>query len=362
MAALQRAAEPAVLNAALVRAALEEHGGPGAADAPPDAVTQLRLSYRKLLAVENLAPYARLRELRLDNNRLTRVDGLAHLRGSLARLDLSFNAIAALEAGQLDFPLLTELSLHSNQLRTLDGAGLAAGCPALQLLSLGANRLADAGELLRHLRPLRALRALTLGGNPLCGSVAPSAAGYRCHCVAVLPQLRYLDAQAVTHAEVRAVREGGVPPELLAEVEAADAAEARAAEAAAAAAARARRLGAAGVEAAAALAEASLFEGDAEYARWRSLPGVAAAVAEFAAGCGAALEELVVAGAERSGVIEVGSGGTQAPGAADGAARCQGGWRASGPPYRVSFPPKPAHPPTARSARSPPSRRPPSSW
>lgn len=96
MAALQRAAEPAVLNAALVRAALEEHGGPGDDDAPTEAVTRLRLSYRKLLAVENLAPYARLRELRLDNNRLTRLDGLAHLRGSLERLDVSFNRLAAL--------------------------------------------------------------------------------------------------------------------------------------------------------------------------------------------------------------------------------------------------------------------------
>ena len=117
-------AEPAVVSVALIVAALEEEerwapgggesksgggGSAGGAAAPPvDAsgltsavpkpatapheALSLTLSFKGLLKIENMNLLPRLRRLRLDNNSLTRIEGLESVP-ALEWLDLSFNKV-----------------------------------------------------------------------------------------------------------------------------------------------------------------------------------------------------------------------------------------------------------------------------
>ena len=224
-----KAKEPTVISMHLLRATLDaadaEDAPPGEPPRPPVALpdaTALRISFRGLLRIQNLDCLRSLKRLHLDNNNITRIEGLDCLAGTLEWLDLSFNAIASLE-GLAALTRLTDLSLYNN--RITEVSGLSA-CTSLQCASLGNNLVEDLLATVLLLRKMPALEVLTLEGNPLCKQGEGGRDMYRPYCFAFCPRLKYLDYQLVTDAERLAAREGGVPSEKLAEVEEADAAEA----------------------------------------------------------------------------------------------------------------------------------------
>lgn len=297
----KRLREPTVLSPALIRESIEAEerkvlrsdvDSSTFVPTPPQEALALRLSFRRLTRVENLHPLMRLLELRLDNNSLANLDGLQHLK-HLRVLDVSFNRIASLESGQLDFPELTELSLFNNELRTM--SGLKSGVPRLELLSLGNNSIGELKDVL-HLRGMKRLRALTLDGNPICGA---SRNGYRHFCIAFLPHLRFLDAQLITLSEQKSSREGGVDAELLSEIEERDLVAARESEKEAEAEGRRATLAACNAEVAVTLMGA-MASADPEYARWRTLQGAAQAAQEMETQCKTAGNALAATGVEKS--------------------------------------------------------------
>lgn len=171
--------------------------------------------------------------LSLSQRALTSMDGLGILIG-LRALDLSFNALVALDASALaGMSLLEELDISFNK---IDGKALAAlaGCrrlrtlslfhniitslealpllPALQLLSLGNNRLVNIAELAHLRRATPVLEALSFDGNP----ARVAAGGYvqaRAVCLSLLPHLKYLDHALVLDSWRSADSVGGISSE-----------------------------------------------------------------------------------------------------------------------------------------------------
>jgi hypothetical protein len=84
---------------------------------------------------------------------------------------------------------LTSLDCSGNALRCVRGV---AALPRLRDADLRHNALATLADATAPLRPLTALRQLSLAGNPLCGAFA-SADTYRAAVAAALPQLTHLD-------------------------------------------------------------------------------------------------------------------------------------------------------------------------
>lgn len=303
MASLRRAREPVVISLSLIRTAIEEHeklsqkcdvDNSGYVPTSPEDVLALRLSFKRIHKIENLSYCGNLRELRLDNNKIETIEGIEHLK-HLEVLDLSFNSITQLQ--NLRFPKLTDLSLFNNELTAIAGLD---DCPNVQCLSLGNNQIGELQQVLQ-LRGHKGLRALSLDGNPMCTA---SRNGYRYFCAAFLPQLKYLDAQLITLSEISAAREGGVPAELLAEVEDKEANEAKTKEKEAALAAKLALLAAGNLDATVTLFD-SLFADDADYAKWRTMHGVPQALEEFKAAFKTSADELAAVGMEKSRAIDV---------------------------------------------------------
>lgn len=116
--------------------------------------------------------------LRLNNNHLTNIDGIANLINQLLEyperltwLDLSFNKLA-------DIP--QELT----------------SMPNLKIIYLHGNHLADLPSILKALKTLMELYSVTLHGNPVEGRK-----GYRNKVLASLPHLKSLDFNNVTAAD-----------------------------------------------------------------------------------------------------------------------------------------------------------------
>lgn len=151
-------------------------------------------------------------DLRLDNNRISKIENLAHLR-HLQKLDLSFNVISTIE-GLGTLTELTDLVLHGNRIRVISDDLLKL--PKLDYLSLGCNEVSDMSELLK-LRHSRKLRALVLDGSPISEKE-----DYRAYAVAFIKSLKFLDFVGVSDEERDAAREGGVPLEELKAIEAPD--------------------------------------------------------------------------------------------------------------------------------------------
>lgn len=178
----------------------------------------LSLSFKHLLKIENLQLLTSLKRLRLDNNSITRIEGLepcVHLEW----LDLSFNKLKKIEnLGHLS--KLRDLSLYNNELTSVDGIadGILATGP-LQVLSLGNNLMVRLEETIIKLRSLKNLEVLNMDGNPLCKPMEGQRCPYKVFVHGFLPKLKYLDYEMVTAAEKDSARDGGVPAEVLAEVE-----------------------------------------------------------------------------------------------------------------------------------------------
>ena len=95
---------------------------------------ELRLSFSNILKIQNLRGLSKLKKLCLDNNIISKIEGLGEELANLEWLDLSFNNISVVE-GLDNLQSLIDLSLFHNRIEVLD-AGLDR-CQRLNLLSRG---------------------------------------------------------------------------------------------------------------------------------------------------------------------------------------------------------------------------------
>lgn len=128
---------------------------------------RLDLSANQLAELEWLPLHGMplLRVLRLGSNELVRLNGGALERlSNLRELSLEKNRIRLIEHGAFaGLHALLELRLDDNALRSLDHIG---PLPALELLTLGGNRVSEVAEL-DKLTHLGALRAIACAANPV---------------------------------------------------------------------------------------------------------------------------------------------------------------------------------------------------
>ncbi|GMH65742.1 hypothetical protein TrRE_jg4963 [Triparma retinervis] len=131
----------AVIDEELIQHALAESADPSAGGALSLAAmvseaTSLRLSFKSIKKIDNLAGFENLTTLCLDNNVLDSICNISHLT-QLKWLDLSFNNITEIE-GLNSCTQLMDVSLFNNKIETVQGLD---DCKELQCLSLGNNKI-----------------------------------------------------------------------------------------------------------------------------------------------------------------------------------------------------------------------------
>ncbi|KAF4012442.1 hypothetical protein G4228_003189 [Cervus hanglu yarkandensis] len=145
-------------------------------------VLSLQLDFQNILRIDNLWQFESLRKLQLDNNIIEKIEGLENLT-HLVWLDLSFNNIEAIE-GLDTLVNLEDLSLFNNRISKIDSLDALV---KLQVLSLGNNHIGNMMNII-YLRRFKALRTLSLSGNPVAENE-----DYKMFICAYLPDLVYLD-------------------------------------------------------------------------------------------------------------------------------------------------------------------------
>ncbi|XP_005523111.1 PREDICTED: leucine-rich repeat-containing protein 48 [Pseudopodoces humilis] len=184
--------EPNIIDDEMVQKAIEERSPDNLGElareesVKPKAVTQLQLSFKSILQIDNLWPLENLTKLQLDNNIIEKIEGLQSLV-HLVWLDLSFNNIEVIE-GLDTLVKLQDLSLYSNRISKIEHMDTLQ---ELQIFSIGKNNLTILEDVV-YLRRFKNLRTLNLGGNPFC-----SQEHYTLFVVAHLPSLVYLDFKLV---------------------------------------------------------------------------------------------------------------------------------------------------------------------
>ncbi|KAM6250050.1 dynein regulatory complex subunit 3 isoform 2-T2 [Porphyrio hochstetteri] len=146
------------------------------------AVTELQLSFRNILQIDNLWQFENLTKLQLDNNIIKKIEALESLV-HLVWLDLSFNNIEVIE-GLDTLVKLQDLSLYNNRISRIEHMDTLQ---ELQIFSIGNNNLTTMEDVI-YLRRFKNLRTLNLSGNPFCDNEQ-----YTLFVVAHLPDLVYLD-------------------------------------------------------------------------------------------------------------------------------------------------------------------------
>ncbi|XP_071427190.1 dynein regulatory complex subunit 3 [Pithys albifrons albifrons] len=149
-------------------------------------VTELQLSFKSILQIDNLWQLENLTKLQLDNNVIEKIEALESLV-HLVWLDLSFNNIEIIE-GLDTLVKLQDLSLYSNRISKIENMD---ALQELQILSIGKNNLSSLEDVV-YLRRFKKLRTLNLSGNPFCVDEQ-----YTLFVVAHLPNLVYLDFKLV---------------------------------------------------------------------------------------------------------------------------------------------------------------------
>ncbi|KAJ7424696.1 dynein regulatory complex subunit 3 isoform X1 [Pitangus sulphuratus] len=149
-------------------------------------VTELQLSFKSILQIDNLWQLENLTKLQLDNNLIEKIEALESLV-HLVWLDLSFNNIEVIE-GLDTLVKLQDLSLYSNRISKIENMDTLQ---ELQIFSIGKNNLTNLENVV-YLRSLKSLRTLNLSGNPFCDDKQ-----YTLFVVAHLPNLVYLDFKLV---------------------------------------------------------------------------------------------------------------------------------------------------------------------
>ncbi|XP_051488052.1 dynein regulatory complex subunit 3 [Apus apus] len=192
MSQLPNSIEPNVIDDEMVQKAIEE-------EYPEDLrelakidginfkeVTELHLSFRNILQIDNMWQFESLTKLQLDNNIIEKIEALETLV-HLVWLDLSFNNIEVIE-GLDTLVKLQDLSLYSNRISKMEHMDTLQ---ELQVFSIGKNNLTVLEDV-TYLRRFKNLRSLNLSGNPLCHDEH-----YKLFVVAHLPDLLYLDFKLV---------------------------------------------------------------------------------------------------------------------------------------------------------------------
>ncbi|KAM9290994.1 dynein regulatory complex subunit 3 [Morus bassanus] len=193
MSQLYNSIEPNVIDDEMVQKAVEEQ-------CPEDIgklakseginfkdVTELQLSFRNILQIDNLWQFENLTKLQLDNNIIEKIEALESLV-HLVWLDLSFNNIEVIE-GLDTLVKLQDLSLYNNRISKIEHMDTLQ---ELQIFSIGKNNLTTLEDVI-YLRKFKNLRTLNLMGNPLCDDEQ-----YMLFVVAHLPDLVYLDFKLVS--------------------------------------------------------------------------------------------------------------------------------------------------------------------
>uniref|UniRef100_A0A8B9TD18 Dynein regulatory complex subunit 3 n=1 Tax=Anas platyrhynchos TaxID=8839 RepID=A0A8B9TD18_ANAPL len=150
-------------------------------------VTELQLSFRNILQIDNLWQFENLTKLQLDNNIIEKIEALESLV-HLVWLDLSFNNIEVIE-GLDTLVKLQDLSLYNNRISKIEHMDTLQ---ELQIFSIGKNNLTVV-----YLRRFKKLRTLNLTGNPFCEEEQ-----YVLFVVAHIPDLVYLDFKRVSDTTV----------------------------------------------------------------------------------------------------------------------------------------------------------------
>ncbi|KAM6121716.1 dynein regulatory complex subunit 3 [Phoenicopterus ruber ruber] len=193
MSQLYNSIEPNIIDDEMVQKAIEEQY-------PEDIrnlakreginfkdVTELQLSFRNILQIDNLWQFENLTKLQLDNNIIEKIEALESLV-HLVWLDLSFNNIEVIE-GLDTLVKLQDLSLYNNRISKIEHMDTLQ---ELQIFSIGKNNLTTLEDVI-YLRRFKNLRTLNLTGNPLCDNEQ-----YMLFVVAHLPDLVYLDFKLVS--------------------------------------------------------------------------------------------------------------------------------------------------------------------
>ncbi|NWW06956.1 DRC3 protein, partial [Oreocharis arfaki] len=190
--------EPNIIDDEMIRKAIEEKCPEDLGDLARGeninfkVVTELQLSFKCILQIDNLCSLENLTKLQLDNNVIEKIEGLESLV-HLVWLDLSFNNIEVIE-GLDTLVKLQDLSLYSNRVSKIEHMDTLQ---ELQIFSIGKNNLTIVEDVV-YLRRLKNLRTLNLSGNPFCDKEH-----YTLFVVAHLPSLVYLDFKLVRHSTVR---------------------------------------------------------------------------------------------------------------------------------------------------------------
>ncbi|CAM9508348.1 unnamed protein product, partial [Bubo scandiacus] len=197
MSQLYNSIEPNIIDDEMVQKAVEEQ-------CPEDIeklvkreginfkdVTELQLSFRNILQIDNLWQFENLTKLQLDNNIIEKIEALASLV-HLVWLDLSFNNIEVIE-GLDTLVKLQDLSLYNNRISKIEHMDTLHD---LQIFSIGKNNLTTLEDVI-YLRRFKNLRTLNLSGNPFCDNEQ-----YMLFVVAHLPDLVYLDFKLVSDTTV----------------------------------------------------------------------------------------------------------------------------------------------------------------
>ncbi|NXV15601.1 DRC3 protein, partial [Cepphus grylle] len=150
-------------------------------------VTELELSFRNILQIDNLWQFEKLTKLQLNNNIIEKIEALESLV-HLVWLDLSFNNIEVIE-GLDTLVKLQDLTLFNNRISKIERMDTLQ---ELQIFSIGKNNLTTLKDVI-YLRRFKKLRTLNLRGNPLCDDEQ-----YTLFVVAHLPDLVYLDYKRVS--------------------------------------------------------------------------------------------------------------------------------------------------------------------
>ena len=181
--------DPNVINDELIKKYIKEYNLEnkifGMDDMPFCDIIELRLSFQNILKIQNLRGLYGLKKLCLDNNIITKIEGLGEELADLEWLDLSFNNIIKVE-GFDELVSLTDLSLFHNQIKVVD-TGLD-NCKKLNILSLGDNKISEKETTIGYLRNFSKLQVLKLEGNEICNDLS-----YKSYVLAHLTHLKYLD-------------------------------------------------------------------------------------------------------------------------------------------------------------------------
>ncbi|XP_019136966.3 dynein regulatory complex subunit 3 isoform X2 [Corvus cornix cornix] len=134
--------EPNIIDDEMVQKAIEEKCPEDLGDLARventnfKVVTELQLSFKSILQIDNLWPLENLTKLQLNNNVIEKIEGLESLV-HLVWLDLSFNNIEVIE-GLDTLVKLQDLSLYSNRISKLEHMD---ALQELQTFSVGKNNL-----------------------------------------------------------------------------------------------------------------------------------------------------------------------------------------------------------------------------